>query len=77
MVMHVALWDCGFDGPPLMLVFFIWTQILRLHYLYVGLGYWHNINGGGSITGVIVITVLHVSFICLGNVMKWVGFVLY
>lgn len=55
-------------GHLLMFVFFAWRLALRLSNLYVG---WDT---GGS--GV-VITAVHISFVCLANVLNWLIIVVY
>ena len=59
---------CRRSGLFLMLIFFVWRLALRLSCLYVG---WSE---GGSGIGV---TAAHVSLVCVGNVLKWVAFMVY
>lgn len=59
---------CRRRGLFLMLIFFLWRLALRFSCLYVG---W---SGRGNGIGV---TAAHVGLVCLGNVLKWVAFMVY
>ncbi|XVE83935.1 hypothetical protein DITRI_Ditri16bG0128800 [Diplodiscus trichospermus] len=56
---------CGFF---LMLGFFAWRFALRFSFLYEG---WNN--GGSSL----VVTAVHISLVCISNVLKWVSILVY
>ena len=58
---------CRLRGLFLMLIFSVWRLALRLSYLYVG---WSE--GGNGIA-----VAAQVSLVCLGNVLKWVTFMVY
>lgn len=69
-LLHSAYFSRGSErrGQLLMLVFFVWGQGLRLSSLYFGC---YNIEGGSW--GIAA----QVGLLCLGNVLKWVVFMLY
>lgn len=55
-------------GFLFVLVFFVWTVVLRLSCLYL-----RSLVGGSGM----VVLAAYTSLVCLGNVMKWVVFVVY
>lgn len=56
------------SGSLLILVCMVWRLCLRVVYLFM------TFNGIGS---KLFITIVHVSLICVGNLLKWVAFVVY